>query len=390
MNESHKWITVDFDQYKKVDDIRRRIDVLMKQGPVDDEAIKTAVTIQSLVDRAEAIYLDKNNRDNPGYAQHDFTSPEEMIEQAERYLQVWEMGEWPFWAEYAEPGFATHDHTFAVDSNGRLHCFYNRVKAVYCWMERAGSITGHAVTDDLIHWEIQPPALGPSNGEFDDDQTWAPAVIRNGEWWWMFYTGVNQHRCQGICAARSKDLMSWEKIGNRPLFIPGEWCYWDEQNWSDCRDCFVLQDGSKWFMYYCTREKEEFGGRPAFGVAESDDLLNWREVGHFTPPRCDTMVESPFVMKKGDWYYFFYTKCTYGTAYFRSKNPIDGWECVNEEDEVILPIVSCSEVLEYKGHTVLSAATRHRNELHFLTFYELFWHEDGTVTVGKQIRKEIC
>ena len=168
-------------------------------------------------------------------------------------------------------------------------------------------------------------------------------------------------------------------------YVPGDWCYWDKATWSDCRDCFVLKDNDQWIMYYCTRETEEYGGRPAFGIAVSEDLLNWKEVGHFTPPRCDTMLESRFVIKRENWYYFFYTKCGYGTAYFRSDNPFTGWECLNDEDEVVFPIVSCSEVLTYKGKEVMSAATRHHNELHFLAFYELFWHEDGTVE--NQIRQ---
>lgn len=372
--------------YRNIDDSRRRIEEMLKKLPTDNEAIKTAVTIQSLIDRAEAILTDKHNCDSPGFALHDLTSPEEMISQAQGYLDIWESGQCPFWGEYAEPGFATHDHTFAVDDNGNLHCFYNRVKAAYCWMERAGSITGHAVTNDLIHWDILPPALGPTEGEFDNDQTWAPAVVRDSDWWWMFYTGVNENRCQGICAARSRNLIDWEKIGPRPLFVPGDWCYWDKATWSDCRDCFVLKDDDQWIMYYCTREKKEYGGRPAFGIAVSEDLLNWKEVNHFTPPRYGTMVESPFVMKRDNWYYFFYTKCGCGTAYFRSDNPFTGWECLNDEDEVVFPIVSCSEVLTYKGKEVMSAATRHHNELHFLAFYELFWHEDGTVSVENQIR----
>jgi beta-xylosidase len=70
---------------------------------------------------------------------------------------------------------------------------------------------GHAVSTDLINWEVKEPVLQTKEGEWDEYQVWAPHVIYHEGEYWMFYTGVNNNVAQAIGLAKSRDLYHWER-----------------------------------------------------------------------------------------------------------------------------------------------------------------------------------
>ena len=146
---------------------------------------------------------------------------------------------------------------------------------------------GHAISKDLINWEILPDALSPSDSPaFDSWTTWTGSVIRaeDGQWW-MFYTGTSREsngQVQTIGAAVSSDLLTWEKLDSNPLMSASAKWYekqgesdWPDEAW---RDPWVFRNDAdnKWHMLITARSKTgRLEERGVMGHAVSEDLRNW-------------------------------------------------------------------------------------------------------------------
>ena len=209
----------------------------------------------------------------------------------------------------------------------------------------------------------------------------------------MYYTGVNFEIAQTICMATSTDLQSWERWPDDPVFVPGTWFDWREDRWSDCRDPMVfLDDDGQYYLYVCTRWKDEAGQlHAAIGVASSRDRIHWEEAGIIRLPGCTECAESPFVMKRQGRYYLFYTNCGKGSAYAVSDNPISGWRekglLLGAEDHSgdNAHVPSCSEVFAFRGKWYFSFCERLPGNEQYLELKELFWEEDGSVRLGTAV-----
>ena len=364
---------------------RRYCDLKVRVGPYrlkdDFETIKTVAAIDALADRAETLTHGEDNG-RFGWNKMNQIDIEPLFSLAIGLLEKLEKGEEPLRGYFAEPGGSFIDHSF-IAVGDEMHVFYIRGFIGYDWPDRFQDSIGHSVSKDLIHWEIKPPALVAQKGGHDDYQVWAPAVIQHDDTYWMFYTGTNYNIAQAPCMAKSKDLYHWERTGSSPLFIPGEWCPWSPDKWSDARDSMVLaDDDGTFYMYYCSgRTKEDGSYGSAMGIASSTDLYNWKDEGCVEMKQCKASTESPFVIKHNGIYYMFYTNCEkMGTYYATSTNPITGWV---EQGEVI-PNTSCSEVFEFNGKWYISVVDHLGGGMHFLGFHELTWNPDGSVSASPE------
>ena len=379
--------------YLQYSDIRVRIAPFRMK--TDFETVKTVGVIDALITRAEAV--------NAGaYAEGRFGGAvghtvENYMARAERYTAALERGEYPLKGMFSEPGMSFIDHSF-VEKDGQMHVFYIRGYIGYEWDTRFADTLGHAVSRDLIHWEIKPPCLTTCKGGPDDYQVWAPGVVERDGMYYMYYTGVNIHVAQSICLATSRDLEQWEKYEKNPVVLPGDWGDWHPDRWSDCRDSmvFVDDDGTA-YMYYCTARRMADGGmRTALGVASSRDMLHWTDEGAYIFDICDITLESPFVMKRNGRYYLFYTNCGYGTAYAVSDDPIKGWKSLGmliekKGDPPLCPanVPSCAEVFCFKGEWYISCAERQPGCEQYLEIFRLGWNQDGTVSVGERLEPSV-
>jgi beta-fructofuranosidase len=167
---------------------------------------------------------------------------------------------------------------------------------------------GHAVSRDLREWTVLEDALGPGEpGAWDDLATWTGSVLRVGDEWWMFYTGVGTDSDglrQRIGRARSTDLSSWRKDPDFVLDAPEMFEQLDTSVWPDLcwRDPCVFADPEHggWAMLVTARVPEgPVDARGVVALLRSADLREWTPVGPVTPLGDWGHLEVPQVVEVG-------------------------------------------------------------------------------------------
>ena len=148
-------------------------------------------------------------------------------------------------------------------------------------------------------------------------EIWAPHIIYHDSIYHMFYTKIGIPR--EIHHVVSKDLCKWSKSTGPVLALSNEY----SDNLKN-KDPMVFRDEVKkqWIMYYSMMKDDKHW---VVGYSTSNDLDNWLK-----PQTCfdenteSPGVESPFVVKYGDYYYLFLSARPWpigGEDIFRSKSP---------------------------------------------------------------------
>lgn len=172
-----------------------------------------------------------------------------------------------------------NDPNGLIQWNGRYHLFYQHNPFGALW----GNIHwGHAVSDDLLHWEHLPLALAPAVGDYDEFGCFSGCLVDNDGVPMIIYTGTQAAPRGGMpytqhanLAFGSADLTKWEKFaGNPVIHAPLD----DEL--TGFRDHCVWREGDEWLQIIGS------GRRGKGGVAflyRSDDLLTWE----YLHPLCE-------------------------------------------------------------------------------------------------------
>ncbi len=368
------------DFHKKFFELRARTAPFYRAS--DFETIKTVGAITALLNRADVLYA--GCKDNI-WLRHQHYTPEQLIDRATGYIEALERGEFPLKGMSCEPGCSTSDLCFIEDEHGVLHVFYNRYETGYDWGDRGCDTLGHATTTDLINWDICRPVLTIDNHSFEDCQIWSPGIIKHGDTYFMYYTGVNFSTSEAGCLATSKDLFNWEKYEGNPIVVPGEWSPWRKDQWSDCRDGMVFDgENGKYYQFYCAVEKKENGEhRSVLGVATSTDLYHWHDEGPFKLEQRPVVSESPFIQKNpvnGK----FYMLCMREVYVNENNDFLHGWKYYDNNGVKISE--DCPEIFQYKGKWYIAIVNYRGLSEQYLEIKELFWNEDGSITVGQFIR----
>jgi len=297
---------------------------------------------------------------------------------------------------YETPFKYINDFSFIQGKDGRWHVFgiTGDLTPGMLWTQDGQARTfSHGSSADLRNWTYHKPAVTISNdkhpggnGKYKDRNVWAPHVIRRGDTYYMFYTSVNEFISQSISVATSKDLFEWEEHEGNPVFTLErvEWAKWTRDEWSDCRDPIVLVDGDKFYLYV-TGEASEFEDERDRGlivVAESDDLIHWRNPE--IAVRGHRAMESAQVWKEGGRYHM--VTSAQGAGTFTSAHPVRGWERdefprapVREAEKYVEAIDGrIEEVVWLDDGRMIMASGSFRNSLYFF--------EVETDGAGKPVR----
>ncbi len=141
-------------------------------------------------------------------------------------------------------------------SPGKLRKAKGRFLGVYHAYPNAGYESGPAViglcwSDDLRHWEVEPPCLSPADGTaWERGGLYKPCLVEERGTYYLFYNAKTDekrgwHEQTGV--ATSTDLKNWKRFEGNPILRNGGAGSWDERFASD--PC-VLLDGSTWVMFY--------------------------------------------------------------------------------------------------------------------------------------------
>lgn len=166
-----------------------------------------------------------------------------------------------------------NDPNGLIHHGGLYHVFYQHNPDAAQW----GHIQwGHAVSQDLVHWQDWPIALSPTPGTPDEDGCWSGCAFMDGDTPAIIYTGGKkrgeQHE-QLPCLAHSHDgLLSFEKYAGNPL-VAAPPTGLDVVGFRDHR---VWREGEAWCMLVGS------GVRGVGGAAllyRSANLTDWTYLG---------------------------------------------------------------------------------------------------------------
>ena len=177
-----------------------------------------------------------------------------------------------------------NDPNGLIYAEGKYHIFYQHYPEDTKW---GPMHWGHAVSEDLLHWEHLPIALYPTEDEYAfsgsaildhenlsglGDGTKPPMLL--------FYTGHNPKTWeQQQCLAFSTDYIHFEKYGANPIVAnPGEIAGEPNPNYrKDFRDPKVLANLVRGGFTMVLAMGEEIG------FFHSTDLFHWEYTGSFVP-----------------------------------------------------------------------------------------------------------
>ena len=152
---------------------------------------------------------------------------------------------------------------------GKYHAFFQHNPKAPVWDTMHW---GHAVSEDLLHWEELPIALYPDQPYESGQGCFSGSAVEKDGRLYLFYTAVDSSLAQTQCLAWTDDGQHFTKYPGNPILPQSP----IDPASKDFRDpkVFPWKDGS--YRMVCGVGKE---GYAAVVLYRSQDLLHWDYVG---------------------------------------------------------------------------------------------------------------
>lgn len=214
---------------------------------------------------------------------------------------------------FTAPAGWINDPNGLIFWHGQYHLFYqyNPYEAVW-----GGIHWGHAVSNDVIHWEHLPIALAPSEPYDDHPQggCFSGSAVDDDDKLVLLYTAASESDhgpVQTQCLATSKDGIIFEKYKNNPIIreLPPDAS-------ADFRDPKVLKYKDSWYLIVGSSlgEGARRGGDGCVQMYKSADLIKWEYCGAIARSngKLGTMWECPDLFPLGDKWVLMFSPMFYG------------------------------------------------------------------------------
>lgn len=125
---------------------------------------------------------------------------------------------------------------------------------------------GYATSEDGLKWTKHQnnPIFRPDpQSDWEKERVTACQVVREGDWYILFYIGFRDVDHAQIGIARSKDgITDWKRHSANPIIRPGQ----DKWDHDAVYKPYAIYDGTKWLLWYNGRR----GGSEQIGLAIHD------------------------------------------------------------------------------------------------------------------------
>lgn len=236
-----------------------------------------------------------------------------------------------YYVMYPANQYYAQDFAMYYDNlSNYMHTFYIRFKNLGSWYQDSTNSNdfGHerALGSNLNIWYIKPGILNiTTSGGWDNAHVWAPSVVKEGNNYYMLYTGVENYTIpslhkERIGLATSTNLDVWtRRTGNNCAGSTGDGCVWDcNLSWTSwgknisgewynqCRDPFFFKDDNGYYYMVYSTALYPYTGNMVIGLAKSSDLINWTDLGPINVTK-RAKAESSHIIKQNGYYYLFWT-----------------------------------------------------------------------------------
>ncbi len=188
-----------------------------------------------------------------------------------------------------------------------------------------GGLGGHqwcvSTTQDLVHWQHHPIALGIDE-EWEKSICTGSVVCHNGQFYAFYATRLidGGNVCERLSYAISPDALNYSKQQPNPFFTSAEG--YSQRNF---RDPKVSIDANGVFHLFVSSEKEQGEGpRGCLVHMTSSDLKSWKVEGTVLDG-LNGVPECPDYFSWNGWYYLIFG-LGLDTYYVKSRNPYGPWE----------------------------------------------------------------
>lgn len=208
------------------------------------------------------------------------------------------------------PGNWINDPNGFIFYKGKYHLFYQYFPYAPVW----GTMHwGHAVSEDLVHWEHLGTALFPTRNE-DQNGCFSGSALEHDGKLYLYYTGIhykkadpaNIHACLNdeFTASQlmisSEDGMFFDNFFGKRVAVP----VIEDENMGDrkdTRDPKVWKDGEHFYMILGSTYRKETG---CAVIYKSRDAVNWEYALQLRSERFGRILECPDLFKLGQEYVF--------------------------------------------------------------------------------------